>query len=96
MAITFDPNKRDKALAERGLNFSDAALVFAAPCFSFEDDRADYGAIRIITAGHLAGRMVMVGWTPRGQNRHVFSMRKANDREKARFTNLLRPDDFAP
>lgn len=96
MAITFDPKKRDKARAERDLDFADAALVFAAPCFSFEDDRADYGEIRIITAGHLAGRMVMVGWTPRGRNRHVFSMRKANDREKVRFADLLRPDDPAP
>ena len=29
MRITFDPAKRDKTLAERGLDFADAALVFA-------------------------------------------------------------------
>ena len=27
--------------------------------------------------------MVVVGYTPRGLVRHVFSMRKANDREQA-------------
>ena len=26
------------------------------------------------------GRMVVVGYTPRGADRHVFSMRKANER----------------
>jgi uncharacterized DUF497 family protein len=29
--------------------------------------------------------LVVVGYTPRGAVRHVFSMRKANDREKAHF-----------
>jgi uncharacterized protein len=29
--------------------------------------------------------MVIVGWTLRGETRHIISMRKANDREKARY-----------
>ena len=32
----------------------------------------------------LAGRFVVIGYTPRA-TRHVFSMRKANDREKSRL-----------
>ena len=51
MRVTFDSAKREKTLAERGLDFADAALVFA--------------------------------------DRHVFSMRKANEREQARITPLL-------
>ncbi|KQQ23930.1 hypothetical protein ASF53_05105 [Methylobacterium sp. Leaf123] len=90
MAITFDPAKRDKTLAERGLDFRAAEAVFAGPVFEFEDTRADYGETRIITVGLLRGRMVIVGWTPRGADRHVFSMRKANDREQARYAPLLR------
>jgi uncharacterized protein len=31
MAITFDPAKRDRTLAERGLDFADAEQVFAGP-----------------------------------------------------------------
>ena len=30
----------------------------------------------------LKGRLVVIGYTPRGSVRHVFSMRKANEREK--------------
>ena len=90
MAITFDPLKRDWTLRERALDFAAAAAVFAGPCISFEDDRRDYGEIRIITVGMLAGRMVVVGWTPRGDDRHVFSMRKANDREQTRYAPALR------
>lgn len=90
MAITFDPAKRDKALAERGLDFAAAEAVFAGPSFSFEDERFDYGETRIVTVGLLNARMVMVVWTPRGADRHVFSMRKTNAREQARYAPLLR------
>jgi len=51
--------------------------------------RQDYGETRIICYGWLDGRMVVVGYTPRGADRHVFSMRKANDREKVRLAPLL-------
>jgi uncharacterized protein len=47
--------------------------------------RKDYGERRILCFGLLAGRFVVVGYTPRGSVRHVFSMRKANDREQTRL-----------
>jgi uncharacterized DUF497 family protein len=33
--------------------------------------------------------MVVVGYTPRGAERHVFSMRKANDREQTRLASYF-------
>lgn len=90
MAITFDPPKRDKALAERGLDFAAAEVVFAGRVFTFDDEREDYGEIRCITIGFLNGRMVVIGWTPRDADRHVFSMRKANDREQRKYAPLVR------
>ena len=83
MKITFDPAKRQAALDDRGLNFADAAFVFADQTITVEDRRRDYGETRYQTVGFLAGRMVMVVWTPRGEARHVMSMRKCNAREKA-------------
>jgi uncharacterized DUF497 family protein len=80
--ITFDPAKRERTLRERGLDFAEAALVFDGSTIDDPDERRDYGELRMITVGHLRGRMVVVGWTPRGEARHVFSMRKANEREK--------------
>ena len=89
MKITFDPRKRDAALSERGLNFEDTAGVFAGTTLELEDTREDYGETRMICFGTLEGRMVVVGYTPRGADRHVFSMRKANDREQRRIAPLL-------
>ena len=89
MRITFNPAKRDIALAERGLDFLDAAIVFQGVTLEVEDIRKAYGEQRIICFGFLAERMVVVGYTPRGTDRHIFSMRKANEREKLRIAPLL-------
>jgi len=90
MRITFDPTKRDKAIAERGLDFDDAALIFAGVTLEVEDTRKDYGETRVICYGMLEGRMIVVGYTPRGADRHIFSMRKANEREQKRIAPLLK------
>ena len=90
MKITFDPTKRDKALSERGLDFDDAALIFAGVTLEIEDARKDYGEMRVICYGMLEGRMVVVGYTPRGADRHIFSMRKANEREQNRIAPHLK------
>jgi uncharacterized DUF497 family protein len=85
MRITFDPAKRARTLAERGLDFEDAVIVFEGVTVEVEDTRRNYGEPRVICYGLLSGRLVVVGYTPRGATRHVFSMRKANEREKARL-----------
>ena len=90
MGITYDPAKRQKTLADRGLDFEDAQAVFAGPNVEVQDTRKDYGEIRIICFGCLKDRLVVVGYSPRGSNRHVFSMRKANGREKARIAPLIK------
>jgi uncharacterized DUF497 family protein len=87
--ISYDPAKREWTLRERGLDFLEAADVFDGPTLDEPDDRRDYGELRIITAGYLRRRMVIIGWTQRGDFRHVFSMRKANEREQAKYREGL-------
>ena len=89
MFITFDPHKRAVTLSERGIDFVDAEQVFAGPTVEIEDTRRDYGEKRIICFGLLAGRLVVVGYVPRGAVRHIFSMRKANAREQNKILPLL-------
>lgn len=89
MQITFDPHKRDRTLEERGLDFAWAARVFADDHLTFPDERRNYGETRFVSVGRLAGRMVVLVWTPRGDARHVISMRKANEREQRRFEDRL-------
>ena len=89
MRITFDPAKRAKTLVERGLDFADAAVVFSGPRIEFEDARRDYGEQRMLCFGLLRDSLVLVGYVVRGDTRHVFTMRKCNDREKATYRERL-------
>lgn len=89
MEITYDPAKWLWTRAERDLDFTDAPEVFAGHTFNFPDERKDYGELRMITVGLLRGRMIVMVGTPRGEARHIISMRKANDREKARYGDRL-------
>jgi uncharacterized protein len=92
MRITYDPVKRERTLQERGLDFERAADVFAGLTIDIPDLRHNYGEQRINSVGHLNGRMVIVCWTPRDKARHIISMRKANDREKARYRRRFEED----
>jgi uncharacterized DUF497 family protein len=89
MKIEFDSIKRDRTVAERGLDFARAGEVFSGIHFTGPDFRVDYAEDRFITAGMLDARLVVVVWTPRGEVRRIISMRKANEREKALYIRYL-------
>ena len=89
MLLEFDPDKRDRTLAERGLDFAHAWKVFASRHFTAEDIREDYSEPRYITVGMLDDRMVVMVWTPRGETRRTTSMRKAHEQEKARYAHRM-------
>jgi uncharacterized DUF497 family protein len=80
--IEFDIDKGAATLRERGLDFGDAAKVFAGRSITFEDRRRDYGEARWVTLGE---RMVVIAWTLRGHKRRIISMRRANEREQALY-----------
>ena len=68
----------------------DVEIVFKGVTFELQDIRKDYGEKRIICFGWLAERMVVIGYVPRGADRHIFSMRKANEREQERIAPYLK------
>jgi len=89
MEIEFDEEKRALTLLMRGLDFARAREIFDGTEYSWQDDRFDYGETRYNTFGSLDGRLVTLAWTVREGRRRIISMRKANDREQARFRRAL-------
>ena len=90
--IEYDTDKRRNTLTARGLDFEDAPIVFSAPRrITWQDNRHDYGEIREITMGELAGRMVIIVHTQRGPVTRIISMRKANEREQRWFEKQFAP-----
>ena len=93
MKVTCDPAKRAAVLEERGLDMLDAVKVFAGPTATWPDDRFDYGEARWLTAGFLAGRVVLIAWTQRGASRRVISMRYCHAKEVRKFRRRF-PEAF--
>lgn len=89
MTLTWDEQKRQKTLQERELDFSDALEVFTQPHLKIIDDRMDYGEQRFIVVGFLKKRMLILVYTPRGETKHIISMRKANEREIKKYSQFL-------
>jgi len=89
MRLSWDEAKRQATLALRGLDFTHAGELFDELNYTAEDARKDYGEKRYISAGHIGKRLCVVVWTPRDGNRHIISLRKANDREQKNFKAAL-------
>jgi uncharacterized protein len=85
MEISFDPAKRDWTLRERGLDFADAAEVFAEPLLTLEDSRFGYPEPRYQTYGWLGERMVLIAWTPTDAGVRVIPMRHCHGKEQRRI-----------
>jgi uncharacterized DUF497 family protein len=87
--IEWDDSKDRVNREKNGLAFEDVHLVFQGPTVTFLDDRRDYGEVRYITTGLLAGRTVVVVHAPRGETTRIISMRKASAREKKIYRQRL-------
>ena len=89
--FTWDEGKRQKNLDDHGIDFADAEKVFAGYTVTAEDTREAYGEQRFLTLGLLYGEVVSVAHTPRKDDDHIISIRKATKHE-ARFFFSQIPD----
>ena len=94
MRISFDADKRLDTLERRGIDMLDVVKVFSGPTATWLDDRRDYGEVRQLTVGFLAGRVVLIAWTQRGAYRRVISMRYCHAKEVRRFRRRF-PEAFS-
>ena len=81
MQLSFDPNKNERNVHERGLDFALAADLDWATALIDEDTRRDYGEQRYRVLGCIGERLYALIFTPRAGLVHVISLRKANVRE---------------
>jgi uncharacterized protein len=86
---SWDEAKRQSTLAERGLDFADAELIFAGRTMTLPDERRDYGEPRFVTAGWLNDRFVVLVWTPRDGGRRIISMRYGHADEEAYYREQM-------
>ena len=85
MKISFDPAKRARVLAERQLDFADAANLFEGFHLTRRDERHSEVEERFISVGVLDGEVVIIVWTERLEERRIETMWKANERERTAY-----------
>ena len=89
MKLEWDDKKRNKALAERDLDFADVARVDWDAAFTVEDTRVDYGEARFVTMAPINIRLCVFDWCQRGEALRVISLRKANERERNKYEKAI-------
>jgi uncharacterized DUF497 family protein len=88
-AFDWDEDKRLANAQKHGIDFADAAAIFEGDTVTVEDDRFDYGEIRLITLGLLNGRVIAVVHTERGEITRIISARKATKYEQLTYFQQL-------
>lgn len=87
--VTWNEPKRRSNLKEHGLDFVGCERVFDGPVITQEDDRLAYGEQRINLIGSLAGQVVHMTYTERGEDLHVISLRKATKHEARHYFSQI-------
>ncbi len=85
MSFEWDEQKRAANLEKHGIDFEAARLIFDGPTVEFPDDRRDYGEPRIGAYGEVAGAVLFVVYTWRGNVRRLISARKAGSYEQEEY-----------
>ncbi len=85
MRISFDPQKNERNLRERGLSFEAASEFDFRSALVLVDDRYEYGELRYVAIGYLGNRLHVLCFTQEAEGIRVISFRKANDREVTRY-----------
>jgi uncharacterized DUF497 family protein len=88
-SIEWDEAKRISNIKERGVDFRDAALIFAGPVVAKEDMREDYGEQRFRALGQVDGEYYVVAYTWRGPVIRIITAWKVDEDGRQRYEEVL-------
>ena len=82
MDFEYDRAKSDRNAHDRGFDFAFAARVFEGNTVTFQDERRDYGEVRMIAIGEIDGQIYTIVYTDRDEVRRIISAHRASRQEK--------------
>ncbi len=82
MLFEWDEAKSRRTFSERGFGFGYAARIFLGPTLEQEDNRRDYGEVRMQAIGQVGNDVLFIVYTDRGNARHIISARLASRKER--------------
>ena len=97
MRFAWDPRKSAENLRVRGFDFEFATLVFEGPTLERQDQRQDYGEMRLVAIGLAQGIALTVVYTDRAESggvvRRIISARQSNRRERQAYFQALAQEE---
>ena len=81
MTIVWDEKKRQKNIQKHGLDFAELEIIFHKPMVTKIDDREDYGEVRWISLGDMAGTAIVLVYTEIPTGIRLISARRATKNE---------------
>ncbi len=86
----WDEDKNASNLQKHGISFEEACEIFDNPVLTQIDDRRDYGEVREISFGMIAGLLVVaVVHTDRNGTKRIISARLAKKTERRHYYAYL-------
>jgi hypothetical protein len=86
MKYSWDEDKNRKNIERHGIAFKDALKIFEGKTLEQEDDRFEYGEIRIYAIGIVSALEIVVIYTDKDNNeRRIISARKAEPHERRAY-----------
>ena len=80
--ICYDETKRQLNLQKHHIDFLGCEVIFSGFTLTREDECESYRELRFQTLGLWHGVVVFVVHTPRGEDDHIISIRKAEKHEQ--------------
>jgi uncharacterized protein len=84
--VIWDPFKAAKVLADRGLDFATAIIIFQNPHLLIRSDKN--GEVRWKATGRVEGQMLTVIFTQRDEAIRIITLRRAWRNEERAFGEL--------
>jgi hypothetical protein len=86
--ISFDPDKGKANIKKHGVSLAKAELMEWDEAFTWQDDRRDYGEVRLVALAPIDDRLYCCVYVERGVDKRIISLRKANNREKVLYASI--------
>ena len=86
--MEFNSRKDAANVAKHGVSLADAARLDWVTLWAMDDRRRSYGEDRMIGYALMGDRLFCVVFTDRNGVRRIISLRKANNREIARYAEV--------
>jgi len=90
MKIDYDPQKDEVNIKKHnGVSLAQANEIEWDTLYAVQDNRFDYGVVRMIGYALIGDRVFCVVYTDRGAVRRIISLRKANKREVTKYARNI-------